>query len=54
MIIAFLVIQCVTLITQLKIYYGEIRWNIIGINSVLIQESIDHTFILYMGKNSGI
>ena len=51
-IITLLVIHCVPLITHLEIYYGKISWNIIGINSVLIQESIALTFILYIGKNS--
>ena len=53
-IITFLVIHSVPLITQLHIYYGKISWNIIGINLVLIQESIAVTFILYMGKNISI
>ena len=53
-IITFLVIQSVPLITQLDIYHGKISWNIIGINSVFIQESITLTFILEMGKYNSI
>ena len=53
-IITFFLIHSVPLITQLEIYYGKISWNIIGINSVLIQESIALNFALYTGKNSSI
>ena len=35
----------VPIITQLEVYYGEISWNITGINSVLIQESITLTLL---------
>ena len=41
-------------ILDIYIHYGIISWNKIGISSVLIQENVALTFILYMGKNSSI
>ena len=49
-IITFLVIHSVPLITPLEIYYSKLSQNMIGINSVLIQENVALTFIFVYGK----